>query len=152
MQRFQTAAQLAREVRAFNKEQELPADMIPAASRLRAADRHDLLKEIQRYGGALALAPQVGMTTQRGSGYASMPSVTRELLKFVEQSHLDSSVPRRSWHMPTQHQLSQAGRHDLVYALRKIGQARVAQAADLKQNPRGRPSLPSLKAETRASC
>ncbi len=141
LQRFDTAVQLARELRAFNKEQELATDVIPKANILRAADRHDLLSEIQRYGGALSLAPQIGMTTQRGSGYATGAAAVKELLKYVQRSYMVSSEPRQLWCMPTQQQLREAGRHDLLAAIRKYGHSKLAHAADLKQNIRGRPSV-----------
>jgi len=77
MQKFSTAAQLADELKAFNREEGLPIDFIPTANTLRAAERHDLLTGIRQYGGALTLAPQIGMKTQRGSGFHSTVSGQR---------------------------------------------------------------------------
>lgn len=111
--------------------------LIPAASVLRAADRQDLLSEIQRFGGAIALAPQIGMTTQRGAGFASFKSAVRQLLCFVQQLHEGSSQPRQSWHMPTQQQLRKARRYDLLTAISKYGQQSLAEAARLQRNHRG---------------
>ena len=138
MQRCETAQELAEELRDFNREQELPVDTIPSANILRMADRHDLLTEIQRFGGALALAPQIGMKTQRGPGFQSVSNAARQLLLFVQKMNKTSQA-RHSWHMPTQQQLRKAGRHDLLNAILKYGQAPLAEAAQLKQNRRGNP-------------
>jgi hypothetical protein len=132
MQKFSTAAQLADELKAFNREEGLPIDFIPTANTLRAAERHDLLTGIRQYGGALTLAPQIGMKTQRGSGFHSTVSVAKELMKFVQHLHRNSGDTRQSWLMPSVHQLRQAGRHDLAAGVYKFGLGQVAQAADLK--------------------
>ena len=140
-QRYSTAALLARELRTFNKEQGLATDIIPAASILRAADRLDLLSEIQRYGGARSLGPTVAMRTQRGPGFQNMAAAVDELRVFVQQSHIDDDdvESRQPWHMPTQRELRTAGRYDLLTAITKYGQSELALAADLKQNVRGNP-------------
>lgn len=111
---------------------------------LRAADRHDLLSEIQRYGGALSLAPQVGMRTQRGSGFSSSAAAVKPLLEFVASNYANSDVPRDCWHMPSQRQLKQAQRLDLLAAVAKFGQADLAQAAGLRPNLRGKPGRVSV--------
>ena len=139
MQKYTTAQQLAKEVHAFNREQGLPRDLIPAASILRAADRLDLLSEIQRHGGAVSLAAHVGMRTQRGSGYACTAAAAQALSEFAESCNARSNVAREEWCMPTQQQLKQAGHYDLLTAITKFGQANLAQAAGLKPNSRGRP-------------
>ncbi|KAL3141042.1 hypothetical protein ABBQ32_005553 [Trebouxia sp. C0010 RCD-2024] len=148
--KFATAQQLAKELRRFNCEEGLPRDLVPSASMLRATDRHDLLSEIQRHGGALSLAPQIGMRTQRGSGYTSTAAAVKALLDFAGSCNAGSNVARDSWHMPTQRQLRQAQRFDLLTAIAKFGQADLAQAAGLKPNLRGKPgraSAPSGKAQ-----
>ncbi len=132
VQKFDTAAQLAEELQAFNREDGLPIDFIPTANALRGAERHDLLAGIRQYGGALTLAPQIGMKTQRGSGFHSTVSVAKELLKFVKHLHKDSGDTRQSWLMPSVYQLRQAGRHDLAAGVYKFGLGQVAQAAALK--------------------
>ena len=139
VQKYTTAQQLAKEVHAFNREQGLPRGLIPSASILRAVDRLDLLSEIQRHGGALSLAPQLGMRTQRGSGYACSAVAAQALLEFAGSCNARSSVVREEWHMPTQQQLKQAGRFDLLTAITKFGQANLAQAAGLRPNSRGKP-------------
>ena len=113
-------------------------ELIPSANVLRLADRHDLLTEIQRFGGALALAPQIKMKTQRGPGFQSISNAARQILLFVQQVNITTQA-RHSWHMPTQQQLRKAGRHDLLNAILKYGQAPLAEAAQLKQNRRGNP-------------
>ena len=143
MQKFTTAHQLAKEVYAFNREQGLPRDLIPSASLLRAADRLDLLSEIQRHGGARSLAPRVGMRTQRGPGYASIAAAVKALLDFIGSCNAGSNVSRECWHMPTQRQLREAQRFDLLTAIKKFGQAELAQAAGLKPNLRGKPGRAS---------
>ena len=143
MQRFETAVQLAKELRAFNREQGLPRDLIPAANVLRGADRQDLLSEVQRFGGAIILAPQISMRTQRGSGYASCAAAAKGLLTFAHKHNADSNIPRGFWGMPTQLQLSQAGRFDLLFAMTRYGQTNLAKAAGLKPNTRGRPKKSS---------
>lgn len=140
MQKFKTAMQVAKAVHGFNREQGLPRDLIPSGSMLRAADRHDLLSEIQRHGGALSLATRLGMRTQRGSGYACTALAALALLHFAESCNAQSDVPRECWHMPTQRQLKQAGRLDLLSAINKFGQADLAQAAGLRPNSRGKPA------------
>jgi len=140
VQKFDTAAQLAEELRAFNREEGLPIDFIPTANALRGAERHDLLAGIRQLGGALTLAPQIGMKTQRGSGFYSTVSVAKELLKFVKQLHKDSGDTRQSWLMPSVYQLRQAGRHDLAAGVYKFGLGQVAQAAALKYNRTRKPS------------
>ncbi len=97
VQKFDTAAQLAEELQAFNREEGLPIDFIPTANALRGAERHDLLAGIS---GALSLAPHIGMKTQRGSGFDSTVSVAKELLKFVKHLHKPSDT-RQSWLMPS---------------------------------------------------
>ena len=139
VQKFDTAAQLAEELQAFNREEGLLIDFIPTANALRGAERHDLLAGIRQYGGALSLAPQIGMKTQRGSGFGSTVSVTKELLKLVKHLHKPSDI-RQSWLMPSVYQLRQAGRHDLAAGVYKFGLGQVAQAAALKYN---RPRKPS---------
>ena len=138
MQKYITAQQLAKEVHAFNREQGLPRGLIPSASILRAADRLDLLSEIQRHGGALSLASQLGMRTQRGSGYACSAVAAKALFEFAESCNARSIVAREEWYMPTQQQLKQAGRFDLLTAITKFGQANLAQAAGLRPNSRGK--------------
>ena len=139
VQRYATASQLGRELRAFTQEHQLTRDLVPSASMLRAADRSDLLSEIQRFGGALSLAPLINMRTQRGSGYSSVAAAVAQLLSFVQECNAGSSLPRDSWRMPSQQQLRQAGRFDLRAAIEKYGQAEMARAANLKPNARGRP-------------
>lgn len=139
MQRFTTAQQLAKEMHAFNREQGLPRGLIPSASILRAADRLDLLSEIQRHGGAVSLAAPLGMRTQRGSGYACSAAAAQALSEFAESCNARSTVAREEWRMPTQRQLKQAGRYDLLTAITKFGQVNLAQAADLRPNSRGKP-------------
>lgn len=139
MQKFKTAVQLAKEVHAFNREQGLPTDLVPSANILRAADRLDLLSEIQRHGGALSLAPQLGLRTQRGPGFACTAAAARALLDFAASCKERSEVAREKWCMPTQRQLRQAGRFDLLTAITKFGQVELAEAAGLKPNPRGKP-------------
>ena len=124
---------------AFSREQGLPTDLIPSASILRAADRLDLLSEIQRHGGALVLAAQLGMRTQRGSGYACSADAAQALLDFAKSCNPRSNVARDEWSIPTQQQLKQAGRFDLLTAITKFGQASLAQAAGLRPSLRGRP-------------
>ncbi|DBA87208.1 TPA: hypothetical protein ACH3X1_004281 [Trebouxia sp. C0004] len=132
--KFNTAAQLAEEVQVFNREEGLPIDFIPTANVLRGAERHDLLTGIRQYGGALTLAPQIGMKTQRGSGFHSTVSVATELLKFVKNLPKDKGDTRQSWVMPSIYQLRHAGRHDLAAGIYKFGLGQVAQAANLKYN------------------
>ncbi len=134
VQKFKTAAQLAKELQAFNREEGLPIVFIPTANALRGAERHDLLAGIRQYGGALTLALQIGMKTQRGSGFPSTVSVAKELLKFVKHLHKDSGDTRQSWLMPSVYQLRKAGRHDLAAGIYKFGLGQVALAADLKYN------------------
>lgn len=134
MQKFNTAAQLAEELQAFNREERHPIGFIPTANALRGAERHDLLAGIRQYGGALTLAPQIGMKTQRGSGFDSTVSVAKEVLKFVKHLHKDSGDTRQSWLMPSAYQLRQAGRHDLAAGVYKFGREQVAQAAALNFN------------------
>ncbi|DBB18340.1 TPA: hypothetical protein ACH3X3_003289 [Trebouxia sp. C0006] len=138
--KFDTAAQLAEELRAFNREEGLPIDFIPTANALRGAERHDLLAGIRQLGGALTLAPQIGMKTQRGSGFYSTVSVAKELLMFVKQLHKDSGDTGQSWLMPSVYQLRQAGRHDLAAGVYKFGLGQVAQAAALMYNRTRKPS------------
>ena len=140
VQKFDTAAQLAEELQAFNREEGLPIDFVPTANALRGAERHDLLAGIRQYGGALTLAPQVGMNTQRGSGFHSTVSVAKELLKFVKHLHKNSGDSRQSWLMPSVYQLRQAGRHDLAAGVYKFGLGQVADAAALKFNRTRKPS------------
>ena len=140
VQKFDTAAQLAEQLLAFNREEGLPIDFIPTANALRGADRHDLLAGIRQYGGALTLAPHIGMKTQRGSGFQSIVSVAKELLKFVKHLHKDSGDTRQSWLMPSVYQLRQAGRHDLAAGVYKFGVGQVAQAAALQHNRTRKPS------------
>ncbi len=139
VQKFDTAAQLAEELQAFNREEGLPIDVIPTANALRGAERHDLLAGIRQYGGALTLAPHIGMKTQRGSGFHSPVSVAKELLNFVKHLHKDSGDTRQSWLMPSVYQLRQAGRHDLAAGVYKFGLGQVAQAAALKYNRTRKP-------------
>lgn len=147
MQKFKTAVQLAKEVHAFNREQRLPTDLVPSASILRAADRLDLLSEIQRHGGAVSLATQLGLRTQRGPGFACSAAAAHALLEFAGNCKERSEVAREEWCMPTQRQLKQAGRFDLLTAITKFGQVKLAEAAGLQPNPRGKPGKggPTLK-------
>lgn len=139
MQKFTSPSALAKELHAFNREHGLPANFIPPAGTLRNADRHDLLSAILHFGGSRSLAPQVGMSTQRGSGFQDSASAVKQLLNFVEQVHTSKADSRYTWHMPTQQQLRQAGRLDLHAAIVKFGAEELAQAAGLKVNRRGRP-------------
>ena len=138
MQKFETAEQLAQELKDFNREQELPTKVIPPANVLRLAERHDLLTEIQCYGGAVSLAPEIGMKTQRGPGFHCIDGAAHQMFLFAQQLN-QGILPRHSWHMPTQRQLRKAGRHDLLYALTQYGQASLAKAAQLRKNHRGNP-------------
>ncbi|KAL0035299.1 hypothetical protein WJX79_011035 [Trebouxia sp. C0005] len=55
--KFNTAAQLAEELQAFNREERHPIGFIPTANALRGAERHDLLAGIRQYGPKYSAQP-----------------------------------------------------------------------------------------------
>ena len=102
---------------------------------LREANRLDIVLGIRQQGGRHRVA--ASMQLQCYHPKLKFPTVAvagKALQAFAKQHQLD---PHRA---PSFTELRLAGRHDLIVSYRKVGQARLLEAACLKPNVGGRPS------------
>lgn len=163
-QHLASLPRLRHELRAFLLETGLPVSRLPTASQLADAGRGDLLQAIVRRGGFSATAAALGWTTQRRQrgAWQDTEAVAAELHRFILDSQLppdaralggrgrrgggkqareeegveEAPLPADA-RMPTQHELTSAGRHDLKYAVQQHGSAKLAAMLGIGRDPRG---------------
>jgi SAM-dependent methyltransferase len=124
------------ELRSFIEEQGT-SGIMPTAAQLEDAGYGNLLHGIAKHGGMAAIARRLGLqlsSTAKPSGYWNdFAHVEQELHQYIQEQ----GIPEV---MPTQSELSKAGRQDLINAIRKThgGFTAVAQRLGLQQRVFGK--------------